>query len=260
MKFDVAETTERIIEDIKKYYQENNAQGAIVGLSGGKDSSVVASLLVKALGCENVIGLWLPCHSKEEDKKDALMVAKCLNISLYEHDLTLVYDTFVHDFKAQKLNNISDELLENANINLKPRLRMNTLYYYASYFTSLNKKLFLVCGTSNKSERYVGYFTKGGDNVCDIAPIKHLFVDEVMEVGKYLKMVPDNIIEKTPDDGISGKTDEEKLGISYQDIKKVIEEEEQGVLNSTIKDDIRRKVQHLHNINQHKFNVPTFRR
>ena len=259
MDFNVKETTEKIIEDIKNYYQKNNAQGAVIGLSGGKDSAVVASLLVKALGRENVIGFWLPCHSRESDKKDALEVANNLKIKIIEHDLTNIYDKIINDIRKNML--VDDKnLLFNANLNLKPRLRINILYYYAAYFTSLKKKLYLVCGTSNKSELYVGYFTKGGDNVCDIAPIKQLYVDEVVAVGDYLGMIPKRIIHKTPDDGLSNKSDEEKLGFSYEDVKKVSLEEEMNIIDDSLDNETREKILLMHQKNEHKFKVPTFRR
>ena len=259
MEFNVEETTKKIVEDIKRYYQDNHAKGAIIGISGGKDSAVVASLMVKAIGSDNVIGFWLPCNSKDTDKKDAYEVAKALKIKLIEHDLTKIYKEIVND----SINNASItklDLLSNSNINIKPRLRMNILYYYAAYFTSLYNSLYLVCGTSNKSELFVGYFTKGGDSVYDIAPIKHLYVDEVIKVGEYLNIVPDYIIHKTPDDGLSGLTDEEKLGFTYIDVKKVSQEMETGVTNNTISNEIREKILKAHKMNQHKFNVVEFRR
>lgn len=251
----IAEITNNLINNIKDYYDKNNAKGAIIGLSGGKDSSVVASILVKALGKENVIGLWLPCLSSEEDKKDAYEVAKTLGIRIIEHDLEQVYEEIV--LNVIKNENIQDnKLLLNANINLKPRLRTNILYYYAAYFTALHNKLYLVCGTSNKSERYVGYYTKGGDNVCDIAPIRELYVDEVISVGEYLGIIPKHILYKTPNDGLSGMSDEEKLGFTYSDVKKVSEEDETKIKDDTIDEDIRKKILLMHQRNLHKEIIP----
>ncbi len=255
MKFNPQKTTEQIIAFIRDYYQKSKAKGAIIGLSGGKDSSVVAMLMVKSLGHENVIGVWLPCHSRENDKADALEIAKFLNIKLIEFDLTNYYDNLAGNImKKFKLNN--DDILD-ANINLKPRLRKDMLYYLASVFSKQNNGLYLVCGTSNKCERYVGYFTKGGDNVCDIAPIADLYVDEVIKLGDYYNM-PYHIIHKTPDDGLSNLSDEEKLGFSYDDVKKVIIEEETGIRNSEVSTDIREKILQAHKANLHKFDIPIF--
>ena len=146
MNFKARETANKIIDDIKKYYKENNAKGAIIGISGGKDSAVVASLLTKALGKENVIGFWLPCHSNELDRIDAYKVAKCLGIKMITHDLTKTYDEIINDVKNNQ-EITTDELLINANINIKPRLRINILYYYAAYYTALKQELYLVAGT-----------------------------------------------------------------------------------------------------------------
>lgn len=259
MEFNAKETSERIIEDIGNYYLENGAKGAVVGISGGKDSAVVASLMVKAIGKDNVIGLWLPCNSNEKDKEAAYEVAKSLGIRLIEHDLTNTYEDIVNNV-INNTNIINYDLLKNSNINIKPRLRMSMLYYYAAYFSSLNNSLYLVCGTSNKSELYVGYFTKGGDNVCDISPIKDLYVDEVIKIGDYLNLVPNYIIHKTPDDGLSGMSDEEKLGFTYEDVKKVSIEEETGNIDNSLNYDIRNKILKAHRNSKHKFNVPIFRR
>ena len=259
MNFDVETVTGKIIEDIRKYYIDNHAKGAVIGISGGKDSAVVASLLVKALGKDNVEAFWLPIHSSDDDMEDAKLVCQSLGIKLHIHNLTDTYEKIVSDVKE---NNFIDDanLLTDANINIKPRLRMNILYYYAAFYTALNNGLYLVCGTSNKSELYVGYFTKGGDNVCDIAPIKHLYVDEVIHVGDYLGMVPSRIIHKIPDDGLSGMSDEEKLGFSYEDVKKVSQEEETGIKDESLDDKVRNKIINKHHANLHKFSVPTFRR
>ena len=258
MEFNARETTEKIVEDIKNYYKKINAKGAVIGISGGKDSAVVASLLVKALGSDNVVAFWLPCDSLENDKLDALEVAKSLNIKIYEHDLTSTYKKIVLDAK----NNFSvdETLLTNANINIKPRLRMSILYYYGALLSSMNNGLYLVVGTSNKREIYVGYYTKGGDNVCDIAPIKELYVDEVIKVGKYLNMVPERIIDKTPNDGLSGQSDEDKLGFSYSDVKKVSLEEENNIIDNSLDTEVREKILRMHKNNLHKVSIPKFRR
>ena len=147
--FNVERVTSEIIEFIRKYYKDNNLKGAVIGISGGKDSGVVAGLFTKALGSENVIGLWMPCHSKEEDYKNAMLVANHFGFKLLEFDLTRLYDNYVKQIKE---NNIvtDDNNLTDANINIKPRLRMSTLYYYAAMLSSINKGIYIVPGTSNK--------------------------------------------------------------------------------------------------------------
>ena len=249
MEFDAAKVIDEIIAFIRNYYQSNKLKGAVIGISGGKDSAVVAGLFTKALGSENVVGIWLPCHSKNSDKKDALLVAQTFGIQLKEFDLTEMYDDYVNLIKSN--NFVSDDNLVDANINVKPRLRMTTLYYYAAMLSSLNKGVYLVPGTSNKCELYVGYFTKGGDNVSDINVLADLTVEEVIKIGKYIG-VPDRVINKTPDDGLSGMSDEEKLGVSYENISKVINGNEVNV-------SIKEKIEKMHQNNLHKFSIYTYK-
>lgn len=250
MKFNEKKTTFEIIEFIRNYCKKNNIKGAVIGISGGKDSGVVAGLFSKAIGSKNVTGLWMPCHSKIEDKNNAYLVSKKFNFELKEFDLTNIYDEYVEKIKE---NNVVEDLnLKDANINIKPRLRMTTLYYYAAMLSNLKRSIYIVPGTSNKCELFVGYFTKGGDNVSDIQVLSDLTVEEVIKIGEYIG-VPDQVIHKAPDDGLSGLTDEEKLGVKYKDIACVINNEEVDVVNKN-------KILNLHNRNLHKFNTPVFRK
>ena len=250
MKFNVEQITKEIIEFIKDYYKKNNLGGAVIGISGGKDSAVVAGLFTLALGCENVKGIWLPCHSKDTDKNDAIKVSEKYGFELLEHDLTKTYDNYVKEVKEKM--EVEDNDLVDANINIKPRLRMMSLYYYAAMLTKKEKKVYIVPGTSNKCELFVGYFTKGGDSVSDIQVLADLTVEEVIKVGEYIN-VPDSIIHKAPDDGLSGKTDEEKLGVKYKDIAKYMNNEE-------VDEEVKLKIKALHERNLHKFNIPTYRK
>ena len=249
-KFDVEKETKKVIEFIRNYYKENNLGGAILGISGGKDSGVVAGLLVEALGKENVIGVTLPCHSKEEDANDAKLVSDYYGFNLINFDITNTFDAFKDELK--NLGEFNEKEVKNSDINLKPRLRMATLYYLAALYSALNNKTYLVAGTSNKCELFVGYFTKGGDNVHDISTIADFTVEEVIKIGEYLK-VPEKVLYKTPNDGLSNQTDEDKLGVTYKDIAKYMNNEE-------LDEEIRKKIERLHNNNKHKFNIPTYRR
>lgn len=250
--FDAKKTADEIIKFIRKYYKENNLKGAVIGISGGKDSGVVAGLFTKALGKENVVGVWMPCHSKEEDKKNANILANHFGFVLKEYDLTQNYDNYVEKFK--ELNDSEESDLIDANINIKPRLRMSTLYYHAAYLSKKNNGVYIVPGTSNKCEIYVGYFTKGGDNVADIQVLGDLTVEEVIAVGEVIG-VPKKIIHKAPDDGLSGKTDEEKLGVKYCEIRDVIENNDKNIPVN-----IKNKIDKLHKNNMHKFNTPTYKK
>ena len=255
--FDVKKVTENIIKFIQDYYKKYHLKGAVIGISGGKDSAVVAGLFAKALKGENVIGLWLPCHSNEKEKLDAMKVSKTFGFQLIDFDLTNIYDNYVKQIKETLP--LNDEDMIDANINIKPRMRTATLYYYAAVLSKVKQGTYLVAGTSNKDELFVGYFTKGGDDVSDIMVLADLTVDEVVKIGDYIG-VPYEICHKTPDDGLSGKTDEEKLGVKYSEITEVIKEEEQGIKSNLITSEIRDKVLKLHFNNQHKFNIPTFKK
>ena len=257
MEFNVQKITKEIIDYIRDYYQKNNLGGAVIGLSGGKDSAVCLALMVESIGKENVLGLWLPANSKESDKKDVDLLVKKYNVKLIEFDLEKHTNNYIHDLKM--INNVNDSDLCDVIINLKPRFRMMTLYSYAALMTKLKNKNYIVIGTSNKSERFVGYFTKGGDGVSDLAPIADLYVDEVIMIGKYLG-VPDSIIEKTPNDGLSDLSDEEKLGFTYSDVKKVSIELENNTKDNTISNDIREKILKRHQANLHKLDLAIFKR
>lgn len=249
--FDAKEQTEKVVEFIKSYYKENNLGGAILGISGGKDSGVVAGLLTKALGSENIIGVTLPCHSKDEDKEDAKLISDYYGFELINFDITSTFDTFKNELK--NLGDFKAADLKNSDINLKPRLRMATLYYLAALFTSLKGKTYLVAGTSNKCELFVGYFTKGGDSVHDIAPIADFTVEEVIKIGEYLK-VPEKVLYKKPNDGLSNQTDEDKLGVKYSEIAAYMEDK------TSVDPIIASKIEKLHKSNLHKFNIPTYRK
>lgn len=251
MKFNVKEETLKVIEFIRNYYKENNLEGVILGISGGKDSAVVAALFVEALGKENVLGVTLPCHSKEEDAIDAKLVSDYYGFDLINFDITGTFDAFKNELK--NLGEFTLEEVKNSDINLKPRLRMSTLYYLAALYSALKGKTYLVSGTSNKCELYVGYFTKGGDSVHDISPIADFTVDEVIEIGKYLN-VPEKVLFKTPNDGLSNMTDEDKLGVKYKDIADFMEDA------NSVSEETRERIERLHKNNLHKFNIPTYRR
>lgn len=249
MKFDAVEETKKIVQFIKNYYEENDLKGAILGISGGKDSAVVAALMVEALGSDHVIGVTLPCHSEEEDKVDAKLISDYYHFPLINFDLTETYDVFKKELL--KLGTFTEEETRNSDINIKPRLRMTTLYYLATLYTAIKQGCYLVVGTSNKCELYVGYFTKGGDSVHDIAPIADLTVEEVIQIGEVLK-VPKKVLYKTPSDGLSNQTDEEKLGVSYQNITKYMEHSEK------VEKKAREKIEQLHKNASHKFHIPTY--
>lgn len=192
----------------------------------------------------------MPCHSKNTDKTDALRVSNYYGFEMIDIDLTDTYETFKK--QINKLGRYTDSELKNSDINVKPRLRMTSLYYVAALYSALRNKTYIVAGTGNKCEEFVGYFTKGGDSVSDIKVIADLTVEEVIKIGEVLN-VPKEVLYKTPNDGLSGQSDEEKLGVKYSDIAKYINGEE-------LDDEVKLKIKRLHENNLHKFSIPTYRK
>ena len=179
-----------------------------MGLSGGVDSAVVASLAKETVGRKRLLALILPCHSQAQDLEDAKMVAKKLKIKTRILDLSKIYDNLIKILP--KTGNL-------AKSNLKPRLRMLILYYFA------NKLNYLVSGTGNKSEIMVGYFTKHGDGATDILPIGDLLKKQVRQLARELG-IPTRIINKTPTAGLwPGQTDEREMGITYPELDEILE-------------------------------------
>ena len=206
------EEMENAIKWIRNYVQNSGAKGIVIGNSGGKDSATVLAMAVKAIGKENVISVFMPCHSVNSDLEDAKIVSSTFDVKLLNIDLTNAYNQMTDEI-TRKLNT---ELSKESTINMKPRLRMVTLYSIAQ---TLN---YLVIGTGNLCEAMVGYTTKWGDNSSDFNPIGNFTVDEVLEIGKMLG-VPERVLKKAPNDGLGGQTDEEKMGITYKQISEVIE-------------------------------------
>ena len=248
--FNVEKEVNNIVEFIRDYYKKNNLKGVVLGISGGKDSGVVAGLFAKAIGSENVLGVTLPCHSVQTDKSDAVLVAEKFGFELINIDLTPVYDSFINEIN--KLGDFTENELKNSNINIKPRFRMASVYYLAALYSELKGGTYIVAGTGNKCELYVGYFTKGGDSTFDIGVINNYTVDEVIKIGEYLG-VPDQVIHKAPSDGLSGQTDEDKLGVKYKDIAAFMN-------NEKIDNEVAEKIIKLHNNSKHKFNIPVYER
>lgn len=204
---------QRIVNWIKKQVKEAGAKGIVLGLSGGVDSALVASLAKCAVGKTNLLALLMPCHSHSGDLEDAKLVARKLGIKIKVINLSELYDD---------LKSVLPQANAKASANIKPRLRMLILYYFANKFN------YLVCGTGNKSEAMVGYFTKYGDGAVDILPIGGLFKRQVKELAKEMK-IPEKIISKAPSAGLwHGQTDEAEMGITYEELDNILERFENG--------------------------------
>jgi len=200
---------DNIINWIKDYVKNAYAKGVVLGMSGGKDSLIVAKLCSLALGEDKVFGIIMP-NGEMCDYDDAVRTCKLLKIPYTIIDITS-YNNLLIESVDNTLKQLNIPLSEVSTINTPPRLRMTTLYAIAG---SLN---YLVANTSNLSEIMVGYSTKWGDGVGDFAPIANLTKTEVCELGLLLDL-PKELVIKIPSDGLSGKSDEEKLGFTYSSL------------------------------------------
>lgn len=207
--FNVEKATRDTVEWIRNWFEENGKDcNAVVGISGGKDSSVVAALLVRALGNNRVIGVLMP-NGEQFDISFSHMLCDHLNIKKYVFNIKDCYKGF--------LSAVPDgfELSDQSVVNLSPRIRMTALYLLSQ---SLNGR---VANTCNLSEDYVGYSTRYGDSVGDFSPCSDFTVEEVKAIGRYLGL-PKELVDKPPIDGLCGKTDEDNLGFSYDTLDKYI--------------------------------------
>ena len=211
------EEVERITQWIQDYVKKAGAKGVVIGNSGGKDCATVMALAAKALGSDKVLAVAMPCHSIPQDLEDAKLVANAFYIPMIEIDISKMYDTMEESTnQVSQKEGLAKAIGIEAGINAKPRIRMTQLYLLAQTLD------YLVIGTGNLCEKMVGYTTKWGDNSSDFNPIGNFTVEEVLQIGKYLG-VPDKIIHKAPNDGLGGKTDEEKMGITYGEITEYID-------------------------------------
>lgn len=241
--FDANKVKEQIVEWIADYFQNNGsaATKAVVGISGGKDSSIVAALCVTALGKDRVLGVLMP-QGEQHDIDVAYNLCKTLDIAYVEINIKeptqALYDGI--EKAGLELNNI-------ATFNTPARIRMTTLYAVSGIVGGR------VANTCNLSEDWVGYATKFGDSAGDFSPLSNLTVTEVKAIGKELGL-PSAFIDKTPIDGLCGQTDEDNLGFTYAVLDKYIRE---GVCNDA---ETKAKIDQLHQANLHKVNpMPAFK-
>ncbi len=236
--FDALKVKNDCVEWIRRFFEENGKGcNAVIGISGGKDSSIVAALCVEALGKDRVIGVLMPCGVQHDIDKALLLV---------EHLGIRHYIVNIKDAVEGVTKNIPFELSEQSRINLPPRIRMSTLYAVSQ---SNNGR---VANTCNLSEDWVGYSTRYGDSVGDFSPCSHLTVDEVKQIGRLLG-VPSVLVDKVPSDGLCGKTDEDNLGFTYAELDRYIRE---GVIEDEEK---KKRIDTLHERNLFKLKLmPSF--
>lgn len=238
--------TKDVIQWIRDYYKDNHDGKAIIGISGGKDSTICAALLVEALGKDRVIGVLMP-RGDQKDIADSYRVCDYLDI----HRVTIDIDSVCTILTAKTMDAVGypqrrtpDEI----RTNLPARIRMTTLYTVCAMYRNSR-----VVNTSNFSERYIGYSTKYGDGAGDFSPLGMLTVREVLAIGDDLGL-PYDLVHKTPADGMSGKSDEEKIGFTYEELDNYIMYVEDGLSDETTA-----KIEKMHKANEHKLkDMPRF--
>jgi len=248
------EIENKLVEWIRKKVKTAGLKGAVVGLSGGIDSSVTSLLCQKAFP-NNTLGLIMPCQSSPEDRVDAVKHAEKFGINYQEIDLSLTYQQLLKTAAASdpKLNlekvinreNLSaaDRKTKLALANIKPKLRMTLLYFYA------NLNNYLVVGTDNRSELKLGYFTKYGDGGIDIAPLGNLVKLEVRGLARKMG-IDRKIITKAPSAGLwDGQSDEDELGLSYREL-------DYYLVDGEAESETAARIEEIAAANQHKLELP----
>ncbi len=241
--------TKDLIAWIKEQFKDIPDGKAIIGISGGKDSTIAAALCVEALGADRVIGVLMP-QGVQKDINDSYKVCGMLGIKDLTINIGSAVNALCHalnyefvDYEGSVLNN------HMIKTNLPARLRMAALYAVAALYPNSR-----VVNTCNASEDYVGYSTKYGDAAGDFSPLGGLTVREVLEIGDDLGL-PEYLVHKAPSDGMCGKTDEDNLGFTYEQLDNYIE----GKVY-LVPDEVVKKIEHLHRVTRHKYMpIPTFR-
>ena len=217
---------------LREYLESSHLKAYVLGLSGGVDSSLVAAIARKAVGKDRLYCYAIGIESNPDDLKDAMEVAKQLDVNLEVVDLTKTYHSFLDEIKGEEFVRLTKS-------NLKVRMRMVTLFAYAQ------EKNGLVLGTDNADERFVGYFTKYGDGAADVLPIVHLTKSEVREAAK-LYGLEDKLANRVASAGLfEGQTDEKEMGITYKDL-------DDYLLGKDIDESAKVRIEHLHKISEHK--------
>ena len=213
-EFNPKEVKDQVVQWIRDWFEQNGSGcNAVIGISGGKDSSIVAGLCVEALGKDRVIGITMP-NGVQKDISDSMKLINHLGIRYFNVNIGETYKALMGEVEKE-LGNQNIEVSNQTVINMPPRLRMTTLYAVSQ---SLNGR---VANTCNLSEDWVGYSTRYGDAAGDFSPLGGLTVQEVKAIGKELGL-PIDLVEKTPSDGLCGKSDEDNLGFTYAVLDKYI--------------------------------------
>lgn len=239
--FNVEKVTAQAVEWIQNWFEENGKGcNAVIGISGGKDSSVVAALCVKALGKDRVIGVLMP-NGQQPDIDCSHDLVSYLGIPYYVCNIEKAVDGVL-----ESLTESGVEISRQTKVNLPPRIRMSTLYALSQ---SKNGR---VANTCNLSEDWVGYSTRYGDAAGDFAPLGQLTVQEVKAIGHYLGL-PKHLVEKVPSDGLTSRTDEDNLGFTYACLDEYIR------TGNCPDEESKAKIDRLHTMNEFKLKpIPAF--
>ena len=229
--FDAEKTRDNLVAWIRNWFDKNGKdKRAVLGISGGADSTIVAGLCVRALGKERVLGVLMP-NGDQKDIRDSYRVCEALDIDHIVVNIGATYNTIADDIEtALNMKNIATNLSEQTIINIAPRLRMTTLYGVSQTVGGR------VVNTSNASECFVGYGTLYGDLAGSLYPIKNLTKSEVIEIGKTMNEIPIDLVVKSPSDGLTGFSDEEKFGFTYDELDEYIRFGKEGEHAKLIKE------------------------
>lgn len=233
------QTKDELVKWIRDYFAKNGEGcSAVIGISGGKDSSIAAALCVEALGKDRVVGVLMP-NGEQYDIEDSYKLVNCLGIKYYVINIVDTYNA-IYNTVLNSMGTISDQ----SKINLPPRIRMTTLYAVAQSLPHGGR----VANTCNYSEKHIGFETKFGDAAGDFAPLAGLLMGEVVQIGDSLDSLKDirELVHKTPADGLCGKTDEDAFGFSYADLDSCIEDP------NSVSTETANKIQRLYKLNLHK--------
>ncbi len=241
--FDAVKARDNLVNGLRSLAREQGFSRVVVGISGGKDSTVTAAICARALGRENVFGVMMP-DGVQKDLADSRRVCEALGIPHRTLNIGAMH-TALHDaLAAGEAGDFPVEYSKPSDINVGPRLRMTSVRYIAQ---ALGARL---AGTGNLSEITVGYCTKDGDTSCDFSMLGALTSVEVVQVGLTMEELPRELVEKTPTDGLSGFSDEERLGVKYAEIHRYIREGSSG------DPDVDARISRMERANMHKRSMP----
>lgn len=236
--FDAKKKLDELIVEIRDWFQKNGPQAAaVLGISGGKDSTVAAAILARALGPNRVVGVMMP-NGIQPDINDSRKVIESLGIRALEVNIGASYNEMIN---ALAYNSVA--ATDDAKVNLQPRLRMAALYLVAQALPEGGR----VINTCNRAEDYVGYATKFGDCAGDFSVLGNLLVSEILALGDEMPEIPTELVHKAPSDGLWGDTDEDRFGFTYAQLENYI------ITGTSGDPDLDAKIEKMHRTSRHKY-------